>query len=70
MAEERTVSIDLHPMHEQLKANLMLLRAATPVEDRVERDVYVRAIEVLAKVEEDLKVIQCWHMGVRVIFKS
>jgi hypothetical protein len=66
----RTVTIDLHPMHEQVRAHLEFLRTAGPTGDKEEREVLERALRVLATVDEQLKTIQCWHMGVRVIFKS
>jgi hypothetical protein len=65
VAEDEKLLVNLHPMHEQVLANLELLKAATQGDPVIKL-----AIEVLTKVDLDLKRIGCWHMGVYVTFKK
>lgn len=66
MADDaKIVEVSLHPMHLQVLANLAILRAAT-APDEITR----KAIEVLQKIDDDLKKIGCPVMSFFVKFEQ
>ena len=66
MADDaKSVKVSLHPMHQQVLANLAILRAATAPDKRT-----LKAIEVLQKIDEELKTIHCPVMSLFVKFEQ
>jgi hypothetical protein len=66
MADEAVkVRVDLHPMYDQVLANIALLEAGSPADD-----VTSRALEVLKNVDNQLRSIFCGGMGVFVYYRK
>ena len=59
----KVVRIELHPLHLQVQANLMVLEAGEPGNDTTRK-----AIQVLRVINEQLNSIECGGMGVDVNF--
>ena len=58
----KSVTIDLHPIHQQLLANLALLRASNDPKA-------AEAIKKLEAIEKQVKAIECDQMGIIVTFR-
>lgn len=57
----KSVKIDLHPMHQQLLANLAVLEASKDPRAK-------KAIKVLKDVDKALQSIECGQMSIDVTF--